>query len=510
MARARARSFACSRAISCPLPGSIEVAGHDVVAKSLAVRRAISYVPEDAPLYDHMRVGEFLHFMAGIKGLRGAAAKSAVDAAAERLDLTRVMTLLTGKLSRGFRQRVSIAQALLGDPKVLVLDEPTSGLDPHQVIAVRDLIRSLAGRHTVLLASHVLPEIEKIASRVMILLDGALLTPDALKETAGALMLRLSAAASEDAIRGAVTAVAGVRSIAVDPDSDAGTAALPDRCRTASISCRRYRGGACRRRNSRFRIDGAPPGSRTRIPRTHTATGEGGRMRSFAVLLLKEETALFSSPIAYVVMTVFLLIMGYSFTLTLFLSHQPSMVHVFFQMFVLFMLTTPLITMRLLAEERKLRTLEVLLTSPVSEIAIVLAKFVASMSLIVVMLLLSGCYAAALAFFGDPDFGPIYSGYFGLLLFGSALVGTGLLASALTANQVIAALISLSVFLLLWIIDNFGWLLPSPADTLVVNLSLSVHFRPFAVGSIYLSDVGFFLSITLLTLLLTVRALARR
>ena len=80
------------------------------------------------------------------------------------------------------------------------------------------------------------------------------------------------------------------------------------------------------------------------------------------------------------------------------------------------------------------------------------------------------------------DHSPIYSGYFGLLLFGAALVGTGLLASALTGNQVVAALISLSVFLLLWIVDNFGWLLPSPFDTLVVNLSLSVHFRPFAVG----------------------------
>ncbi|NUR13025.1 MAG: ABC transporter permease [Bradyrhizobium sp.] len=233
-------------------------------------------------------------------------------------------------------------------------------------------------------------------------------------------------------------------------------------------------------------------------------------MRSFGVLLGKEATALFSSPIAYVLMTVFLLIMGYSFTLTLFLSHQPSMVHVFFQMFVLFMLTAPLITMRLLAEERKLKTLELLLTSPVSEIAIVLAKFLAAMSLILVMLLLSGAYAVALAWFGDPDFGPIYSGYVGLFLFGGALVGAGLLASALTANQVIAALISLSLFLLLWIIDNFGWLLPSPFDTLVVNLSLSVHFRPFAVGSIYLSDVGFFLSVTLLTLLLTVRTLARR
>jgi ABC-2 type transport system ATP-binding protein len=220
-----------------PTSGRVEVAGHDVVADSLAVRRAISYVPEDAPLYDHMRVGEFLHFMAGIKGLRGSAARRAVDAAAEQLDLMRVMTLLTGKLSRGFRQRVSIAQALLGDPKVLVLDEPTSGLDPHQVIAVRDLVRSLAGRRTVLLASHVLPEIERIASRVMILLDGALLTADALKETTGGLILRLSAAASKDAVRRAVTAVAGIRSIAADPDCDAGSSCyLIEAERRASIA----------------------------------------------------------------------------------------------------------------------------------------------------------------------------------------------------------------------------------------------------------------------------------
>src|SRR5580658_2269477 len=164
-------------------------------------------------------------------------------------------------------------------------------------------------------------------------------------------------------------------------------------------------------------------------------------MRSFGILLLKEEAALFSSPIAYAVMTVFLLIMGYSFTLTLFLSHQPSLVHIFFQMFVLFMLTAPLITMRLIAEERKLRTLEVLLTAPVSEFEIVLAKFVASMSLIALMLLLSASYAAVLVLFGDPDLGPIYSGYLGLLLFGSTLVGVGLLASALTANQIIAAIV---------------------------------------------------------------------
>jgi len=203
-----------------PSSGTVEVAGHDVVTDSFAVRGAISYVPEDAPLYDHMRVAEFLHFMASIKGLRGGAARRAVDGAAERLDLGRVMAMPAGKLSRGFRQRVSIAQALLGEPKILVLDEPTSGLDPHQVIAVRDLISSLAGRHTVLLASHVLPEIEKIATRVMILLDGRLLTADALKEGAGDLLLRVRAQASEPAIRAALSPIAGLRSVIAKSGSD--------------------------------------------------------------------------------------------------------------------------------------------------------------------------------------------------------------------------------------------------------------------------------------------------
>jgi ABC-2 type transport system permease protein len=233
-------------------------------------------------------------------------------------------------------------------------------------------------------------------------------------------------------------------------------------------------------------------------------------MKQFIVLWGKEEAALFSSPIAYVVIVVFLLIMGYSFTLALFIGHTPTLVHLFFQMFVLFLLTVPIVTMRLIAEERKLRTIELLLTSSATEVHIVLAKFAASMSLLILMLTLSGAYAIVLAIYGHPDWGPIFSGYLGLLLLGAALVGFGLLTSALTANQIIAALLSLSVFLLLWIIDDFGYLLPDPFDTLVVNLSLSVHFKPFATGSMYFSDVAFYLSATLLTLFLSVRALAWR
>jgi ABC-2 type transport system permease protein len=233
-------------------------------------------------------------------------------------------------------------------------------------------------------------------------------------------------------------------------------------------------------------------------------------VRGFAILCQKEVMALFSSPIAYVVVTVFLLIMGYSFTLTLFISHTPSLVHLFFQMFVLFLLTVPIITMRLVAEERKLRTIEILLTAPVTEVQVVLAKFAASLGLLMLMLVLSAAYPIVLAIYGNPDWGPIYSGYLGLVLLGAALIGTGLLASTLVTNQIIAALLSLSVFLLLWIIDDFGYLLPDSLDTLVVNLSLSGHFKPFATGSLYLSDAAFYVSATLLTLFLSIRALARR
>lgn len=233
-------------------------------------------------------------------------------------------------------------------------------------------------------------------------------------------------------------------------------------------------------------------------------------MRRFGVLLLKEEQALFSSPIAYVVVAVFLLLMGYTFTVTLFLNKAASLAHVFFQIYVLVLLLVPVITMRLVADERKTGTLELLLTAPVTEIQIVLAKFVASMTLILVMLGLSASYGIVLGIYGDPDFGPIYGGYLGLLLLAGALVAVGLLASSVTADQIVAATLSLGVFLLLWMVDTFGYLLPVPFDTFFVNLSLVSHFTPFVTGSLYLSDAGYFLSITMLGLFLSVRALARR
>jgi ABC-2 type transport system ATP-binding protein len=207
-----------------PSSGTASVAGHDTATDSLALRQEVGYVPEDAPLYGHMRVAEFLRFMARLKGLAGAAASRAVDAVVARLQLDKVVGLPVAKLSRGYRQRVAIAQALLHEPPLLVLDEPTSGLDPQQVIAIRDLIRDLAGKQTVLIASHVLSEIEQIASRVMILLDGRLLTSDALEQTAPTQYLRLTVAGPDADVRACIGAVSGVRSISIAADPAAASA----------------------------------------------------------------------------------------------------------------------------------------------------------------------------------------------------------------------------------------------------------------------------------------------
>jgi ABC-2 type transport system permease protein len=233
-------------------------------------------------------------------------------------------------------------------------------------------------------------------------------------------------------------------------------------------------------------------------------------VRNFLSLVMKEEKAVFSSPIAYAIIAVYLLLMGYTFSLMLFLNRTAELVRIFFQAAVLFLLIVPIITMRLLAEERRSGTLELLLTSPVREIEIVLAKFVASVTVIVLMLVLTASDAVVLGIYAEPDWGPIYSGFLGLLLLAGALSAIGLLVSGLTSNQIVAAVVAMGIGILLWMIDSIGYLLPDPLDTIVTSLSLVAHFTPFATGALFLSDLGFFLTVILACLVLSVRTLARR
>lgn len=158
--------------------GTARVAGLDVFHDSEEVRRRIGYMPENNPLHNEMRVREYLRFRARLKGLGRTRTRERVNTVMEQCSLTDVSKRIVGQLSKGYRQRVGLADALVHEPDLIILDEPTIGLDPHQIRAVRQLIKSLAGSHTVLISTHILPEAEMTCNRMMIMLGGRILASD--------------------------------------------------------------------------------------------------------------------------------------------------------------------------------------------------------------------------------------------------------------------------------------------------------------------------------------------
>ncbi len=161
--------------------GTVTVAGFDVFEQSLQVKRNVGYLPETPPLYFEMIVEDFLKFAAKLHDVPASQLKAKVDSALERTGLTQVRKRIIGNLSKGYKQRVGIAQALVHDPKVLILDEPTVGLDPAQIIEIRELIKSLAGQHTVILSSHILQEVTATCQRIIVISKGKIVAQDTIE-----------------------------------------------------------------------------------------------------------------------------------------------------------------------------------------------------------------------------------------------------------------------------------------------------------------------------------------
>ena len=169
------------RILTCFLPpseGTANVAGFDVLESPMEVKKRIGYLPETPPLYPEMEVREYLTFVGKLKGMSGQNLTARVNEVGERCAVADVQSKLIGKLSKGYRQRVGLAQAIIHNPDVLILDEPTAGLDPKQINETRELIRSLAGDHTILLSTHILPEVEQTCEQVLIINKGKLVATD--------------------------------------------------------------------------------------------------------------------------------------------------------------------------------------------------------------------------------------------------------------------------------------------------------------------------------------------
>ena len=213
------------RMLTCffpPSAGTATVAGYDVFNQPLEVRRHIGYLPEAPPLYLEMETVEYLRFVGRLKGLSGAELEKRVAFVCERCSIADVKNKLMGKLSKGYRQRVGLAQAIIHNPDVLILDEPTAGLDPKQINETRDLIKSLAGDHTILLSTHILPEVEQTCEQVLIINKGKLVATDSVHNLqarargAESMLLEVAARSGDLAVvrvQERLAAIAGVSNI---------------------------------------------------------------------------------------------------------------------------------------------------------------------------------------------------------------------------------------------------------------------------------------------------------
>lgn len=204
--------------------GTASIAGFDVFEQSIEARKRLGYLPENTPLYTDMRVGEYLRYRANLKGVPGRKVKQSVGDVLELCNLREVERKLIGALSKGYRQRVGLADALVHDPELLILDEPTIGLDPNQIRQVRELIKNLGGKRTVLISTHILPEVEIMCSRVIVIHKGRIRASDTadnlLKNQRTAGSMRIEAKTGSDNAVADLQKLPGVRDVTAEKDGD--------------------------------------------------------------------------------------------------------------------------------------------------------------------------------------------------------------------------------------------------------------------------------------------------
>lgn len=399
--------------------GSVTIGGHDVFEEPDAAKRLIGYLPEQPPLYMNETPLEYLRFVGESKGLRGAELAAQIDEVAEQAGTSGVMRRRIGDLSKGYRQRVGIAQALLGEPRVIILDEPTVGLDPIQIIEIRDLIRSLGQSHTVILSSHILSEVQAICDKILIIAHGRLVafdTPAKLEERLAATgEFSLTTDVSLDAAR---KALAGVKTLAE---------VLP--------------------------LVGTDGFTHLRLRASQEDLYATAREVFFAfaerrLAIFKHELrALFHSFTAYVFGAFLLVVVGLGALAYNLQAAVSNFEYVLSFAGIIFVVIVPLLTMRVIAEERRQKTDQLLYALPISTTDVVLGKYAALLVVFLVPLAVIALYPLIFSCFGEVYLPVSYGSIFAYFVMGAALIAVGVFLSSLTENQGMAAGLGVAVIL---------------------------------------------------------------
>lgn len=578
------------RMLSCFLPatsGAARVAGFDIFRQSRDVRRHLGYMPEGVPLYTDLRVEEYLRYRARLKGVPPREIRTAMDRVLADCGLEGRRRQIIGTLSKGYRQRVALADVLIHDPEVLILDEPTVGLDPEQVMEARQLVHRLRGSRTVILSTHILPEVEMICERVLIIDQGRIVadekTAGLTERLLGGKPFRVRLGARPEEALPALRAIPGVKVatevsgdgardrfvVSAERDARGDIVALaskrgwpllelaPKSLSLEEVFVRivhrerdsdgseRDSGGSGRDSGGSRRAEGSARGatgsgrgatSGTGVAAAEAkagavaAGGGAGAHPSAArkpqaggfvlpALIGKELRSIFCSPMAYFVTTAFLVITGIYFFLIIraysleSAPQIPPMQHIFrgFFYWITFLVIVPAMTMRLLAEEAKSGTLEILSTAPVSDLEVVLSKFLATLVFFAAMWAPTLLYVAILEVGGSPDPGPIAAGYLGTLLLGAVFIAIGLFASSLTKDQVVAAVFGFVFSMAMLSMGFVERYVQHPAlEEVLGYISFFSHASDFGNGIVDTKHIVYYLTLAAFFLFLTVRSVESR
>ena len=431
-----------------PTAGTVEVAGLDVTRHPVEIKRRIGYLPEGAPSYGDMTPGSYLGFIAEIRGFDGAEKHRRIDAVVEKVELASVLHQPIETLSKGFKRRVGLAQAMLHDPAVLIMDEPTDGLDPNQKQQVRSLIREMSKRKAIVISTHILEEVEAVCTRAIIIAHGRLLadgTPDELLARApnhNAVIMTVDAPKAGEVIRELekLDAIASVEK-ASEADGLARLRVLPKN----RVSIAADIGRLVRAKDLPVSEMFVEKGTLDDVFR-HITTG-GGKEDGVAyirIIAKREIMSYFATPLAFIFIVIFLALTGaFAFYVGGFFTREQADLRPFFIYHPwIYLMLIPAIAMRLWAEERKTGTIELLMTLPISTTKAVLGKFFAAWIFIVIALALTFPFWITVNFLGDPDNGVILASYIGSIIMAGAFLAIGSCISALTKNQVIAFIIA--------------------------------------------------------------------
>lgn len=506
-----------------PSAGRSEICGIDVSTDPIAAQRHLGYLPEGTSAYADMTAGAYLKFIADARRLDGITRKRAINYVVERTSISHVLYQPIETLSKGYKRRVGLAQALLHDPDVLILDEPTDGLDPNQKHEVRALIQELSETKAIIISTHLLEEVESVCDRAIIITNGRIVangTPHEFEKQSryyNAVSLSFPPSFTSEGVARVQTeieALPNISEVEVDGlDLIAVANNGSDILSTIGAQARQREWPVEQLQLKRGHLDEvfrnvttdkdradriSTPTLLHKIPIAKSST----LWRDVWSICKRELGAYFSTPVAYVFIVIFLAAIGaFTFFLGGFFTQGQASLESFFQFHPwLYLFLIPAIAMRLWAEERKSGSIELLLTLPVTTLCAVLGKFFAAWAIAGLGLLLTTTIWITVNYLGSPDNGAIAAGYIGSFFMAGGYLAIAAFVSAMTKNQVIAFIISAALCFMftasgLGIVLEFfsGWAPRSVLDA-ITNFSFLAHFRGIARGVIDLRDAVFFIS----------------